>query len=194
MLCIAWLLFNIGQSMVNTEYAASLHIHGISESGVFFIVLIAMILQTVLFYYALKILYRNKLREEAGIMVGLRAVSYIFIGVSFLTGGLIFFVANLVLYTAVAGLSYPLYYTASYTLLFMAIGDNKRGGALGLYNGIGWVGYFLGALFTGATLFAGFDVVYVIAGLWIFGSLYVLSKVPSASMASKPSVPVHATA
>jgi MFS family permease len=178
LMCISWLLFNVGMSMFNTEYAASLHIHGLSGSAVFMIVTIAMIVQTVLFYYALRILYRNRLYEASGIMMSVRGISYILIAIVFIVGGGIFLFANLVLYTAIAGLSYPLYFTASYTILFMTIGDNKRGNALGIYNGIGWVGYFIGSFLTGAVLLAGFPVLYMVAGIWIFASIYVFRMVP----------------
>ena len=186
LMCISWFLFNIGMSMLNTEYAASLHINGLSESTVFLVVLVAMIAQTVFFYYALKILYKERLYEAAGIMMWIRGISYIFIGLSFLVSGIIFLVANVVLFTAVAGISYPLYSTASYTILFMTLGDGKKGSSLGIYNGMGWVGYFLGSLFAGAALFAGLTLLYIIAAIWIFASIYFFNKVPRPSVVRKP--------
>lgn len=177
MLCISWLFFNVGLSMVNTEYAASLHIHGLSESTVFFVIMIATIVQVVLFYYARDILYKDRLYETTAEMIGIRSVSYVFIGISFLFAGLVFLLSNLVLYALIAGYSYPLYYTASYIVMFLVIGDNNRGSALGIYNGVGWLGYFLGSLITGLMLLLGFTFLYIMAGIVIAVSFYAFTKV-----------------
>ncbi len=176
MLCISWLFFNLGQSMVNTEYAASLHIHGLSLSTTFFVIMIAMIVQVTLFYYAREILYKDRLYETTAAMIGIRSVSYVFIGLTFIFMGLAFLLSNLVLYTLSTGYSYPLYYTASYTVMFMVIGDKKRGSALGIYNGVGWLGYFLGSLVAGLMLLLGFTFLYIMAGIMMAISFYTFTK------------------
>ncbi len=171
LLGISWLVFNIGISMFNTEYSASLNIHGLSESSVFEVILVAMTLQTIFFYYAQRIINKKKLHETSMRMIAVRGISYVFVGISFLAMGAAFFAANLVLYALIAGISYPLYYTASYTILFSTIGDNNRGNALGIYNGVGWFGYFLGAIITGGALAIGFPVLYAATGLVVLSSI-----------------------
>ncbi len=193
LLCISWLIFNIGMSMVNAEYPASLNVHGVAESGVFMVILVAMILQTVFFYYVQRMINKDKLEHTMVGMIAVRGISYVMIALSFLIIGIWFFAANMVLYALFAGLSYPLYYTASYSILFKSIGDRGRGNALGIYNGIGWVGYLAGAIFAGVILVEGFTLFYITAALLIFASIYPLKAILNPNKHTIPGQPQHAS-
>ncbi len=192
LMCISWLFFNVGMSMFNTIYPASLYIHGLSESMVFVVILVGMIVETLLFYYALKIIKSNRLFEITESMTTVRAVSYVFVGLSFFVGGLAFFIANVAAYTAVAGLSYPLYYTASYTLLFMMIGEGNRGSSMGIYNGIGWAGYFVGSFLSGIIVLSGFTILYITSGIFVLASVFTLRTAKSSVKVEEVKVPLNA--
>ncbi len=193
LLCISWLIFNIGMSMVNAEYPASLNVHGVAESGVFMVILLAMIIQTALFYYVHRMLNKDRLEYTMASMIAVRGISYVMIGMSFLIIGVWFFAANIFLYALFAGFSYPIYYTSSYSILFKSIGDRGRGNALGIYNGIGWVGYLSGAIFAGVILVEGFTLFYITAALLIFASIYPLKAILNPNKHTIPERPQHAS-
>jgi hypothetical protein len=174
LLCIAWFMYNIGMSMLNTEYSASLAVHGLSKSPIFTIMLAGMVLQTVMFYYSKRIIGSEVSGRMGAAAVALRGIAYTMIGTSFLASGLAFFSYNIITYTIAIGIAYPLYFTSSYMLLLNSLGDERKGGMIGLYSGIGWIGYFLGAaVAAGAVTQYGFMRYYMISSIPLFAAMYI---------------------
>ena len=194
LLCISCFIFGLGVNMFNTEYSASLHIHGLTESEVFLVIMVASVLQTVIFHYATRSNDTNGLYRTFINMNYIRAFSYVLVAASFVVSGISFLTANILLYAIIVGISYPIYYTTSYALLFESLRDKKRGNALGIYNGAGSIGSFLGALAAAATQLIGFPVLYLASGALVFASVLPVRNKGKKHQALPNAVPGLATA
>ncbi len=194
LLCISCFVYGLGVNMFNTEYSASLQIHGLTESEIFLVIMIATVLQTVVFRYATRTSERDGLYRTYMNMNYIRAFSYVLIAVSFVVTGISFFTANILLYALVAGITYPFYYTSSYALVFEALRDKKRGNALGIYNGAGSIGNFFGAIVAGASTLIGFPTLFLASGALVFASIFPLKTSASAEKRSQPSGSVNLSA
>jgi MFS family permease len=149
------------------------------------LIMVAMVLQTVFFHYATRSNEKDRLYKTYINMNYIRAFSYLLVAVSFVVTGISFFTANILLYALVAGISYPFYYTASYTLVFESLRDKRRGNALGIYNGAGSIGNFFGALAAAGSSLIGFPALYLASGALVFASVFPIKTSASAEKKSQ---------
>jgi MFS family permease len=178
LLYLTSLIFYLGTGIFNGEYVVGLKYHGISQSGVFEIIFIAMVLQAIAFRYSHLVISATKRNPIPFKFVGVRGICYMLIGISFvILGGSHFFYANMLLYITAAGIAYSVFYVGSYTLLFNTLKGEQGGRWLGYYSTIAGVGNFIGAFASGLmAVDFGFWSVFVGAGALMIVSAYGFSK------------------
>ena len=95
-----------------------------------------------------------------------RGISYMFIGVTFLTvSNLVLLGANIILYAIAAGIAYALFYTSFNTMVFEAIGTESRSSKLGIYSGFVGLGALFGAPLAGyLSYYIGYWLAFILAG------------------------------
>ncbi|MEM3838987.1 MAG: MFS transporter [Candidatus Micrarchaeaceae archaeon] len=190
LLCVSSFIYSIGANMFNTEYPASLQIHGLAESEVFLVILVASVIQTIFFHYAIQPEDKGNVYKSYTGMSYMRSLSYAFIAISFITTGIGFLTANIILYAIVSGITYPLYYTASYALVFDSLRNRKRGNALGIYNGVGTIGNFFGAVAASVSQVFGFPVLFLASAALVFTSVFPIKA--CISNEKRAAVPIQA--
>jgi len=175
---IALFAFYLGSGIFNTAYVPGLRYIGLLNLYIFAIIFGGYAVQTVAFHVSGK--YTETIGERRTIIesLWLRAAGYLAIGLVFiLASGYIDFIINLVVYAIAAGLAYSIFYTASNTLLFEEIGNEKRGRKLGVYSGLVGLGYLFGALIAGyAAYFVGYGFTFVLSGALMACSVAVFYK------------------
>ena len=180
-------IFFFGTAVFNTEYTVGLKIYGMTESTIFLIGLIAMAMQTIIFYYYDKL---TKDRDGAAIAVAAlfsRGASYLAIGVIFLffVNGPVFYVSNFIFYTFAIGIAYAIYYPASYDMLFKTLGGHKKGSAMGVYGAIAGIGTLTGTFASGIfSVDYGFGMTFIIAALLMYSCSYLFKILPKSTMIS----------
>ncbi len=173
-------VFFFGSAIVNTEYPVSLKLNGISESAIFFLILIASGLQAVIFYYYDHFTSGKSNRVVSALSLVLRGSGYMMIGMSFIyLTGFTLYSANMLLYLLAAGIAYAIYYPTSYAIFFNTISGSRKGSALGLYSAIAGIGTLLGALASGGLIVEyGFGVTFIIAGALMLLTAYLFRVLP----------------
>lgn len=176
-LYIAIFLFYIGSGLFNTVYPAGLKRVGLSESLVFLVIFIGMLVQTATYFY---IGYNKKIistEENFKRSLLLRGGSYIAIGLIFLTFPFAVLYTNLIIYPLAAGIAFSIFYTVSNVMVFESIGNRARGRMLGLYTSLIQIGVLVGATFSGViSYYLGYWVDFILAGLFILLSLNFFKK------------------
>ncbi len=164
-------LFYLGSSIFNTEYPAALNLSAISQSGVFFIIILGNVVQTIIFYYYDYFAKGSNRKTLSYSALFARGSLYVVIGVVFLTlvHGKLFDLANIIFFTSASGICYAIYYTTSYAIFFDSIKGESRGRTIGIYSTLAGVGTFLGAIISGGIAVSyGFATTFMFAGLLMF--------------------------
>ena len=185
---ISYFMFSASSTIYNADYPAILHLQGITESNVFLVILAAMALQTILFYYADRFLDKREFFKMTIGSLAVRCILFFLVALSFfyLINSNLFY-ANLILYALSAGLMYPIYYIASYTQFFDAIRGRDRGNALGTYGGLASIGSFIGSVLAGVIAVYGmYYLIYVVGAIMVALSLYSFYLIPGAKSKHHP--------
>ncbi|MGI0085342.1 MAG: MFS transporter, partial [Nitrososphaerales archaeon] len=159
--------FYLASGIFNTSFAPSLAKSGVSNSEIFLISFVAMVIQTAAFYLAGPYIEKTSLKRTAVGGLLLRSSCYAAIGVSsiFLVGA-DYLGSSLVFYPLAAGIAYAAYYTASNTMIFNTLGRRSQASTLGVYSALVGIATMLGSLVSGFTSFyIGYYFTFGIAAL-----------------------------
>lgn len=173
-------IFFFGTSMFNTEYPVALRYHGLSSSGVFFVMLFAMAIQTTVFFYYDYLTKKLSRRAVPSLSLALRGVAYFIVGIVFMAfGGGLFNLGNIIFYTIASGVAYAIYYPTAYAIFFNTISGSGKGGIIGIYTGLAGTGTFAGALVSGGSVVSyGFGATFIIAALLMLLCSYMFGRLP----------------
>ncbi|MDE1768680.1 MAG: hypothetical protein KGH62_04915, partial [Candidatus Micrarchaeota archaeon] len=173
-------VFYLGTSIFSTAYPVSLRMYGLSQSYIFFVILMGMIVQTLVFHYYNYFAKGSSRRFIAYGSLLLRGASYLMIGTMFLpVFGVIFNLGNLLFYCLASGVAYAIYYTISYAIFFDTITGKTRGSTVGIYGSLAGVGTFGGALLSGALVVThGYMITFAIAGLLMILCAFLFRVLP----------------
>jgi MFS family permease len=189
MLYAATLTFYVSATIFNTAYPAGLRFKGLDNFQVLLVLLMGYIIQTMAFYNSGRFAERrgNKL-GVATTSLEVRGVGYAALGVIFLVlGGAANFVGGFILYPIAAGMAYALFYTAFNTILFEALGDEKRGRKLGVYSGMAGLGSLAGALMAGyLSFYIGYWFAFILAGILAVAAGYLIATTVRARAGTAP--------
>ena len=170
--------FYIGSGMFNTSLVPAMYSSTLTESEVFFVTSIAMIVQIFSFRYVGPYIEKRSLSKSAVVGLVLRSICYALMGVSiFLISGLLFIIPSLIFYPLASGLAFAIYYTASNTMVFNSLGKKSQGSVLGVYSALVGVGTMVGSLLSGFTsYYIGFDVTFILGGFCLACSALLTSS------------------
>lgn len=179
----AQFVYYLGSSLFNTAYLAGLKVRGVNISMIFLIVLVSSVLQTIAYLYTGKITDRGGEKRTAWRYLLLRGVCYAGMGISFvLFGAFGILGTNIFLYPIAAGLAYAGVLTATSTMLFKAIKDNKPARALGIYSSLVGIGSLIGSLAAGyLSYYVGYWFTFLLAGMLVTFSAYMFFKMKNSA-------------
>ncbi len=171
LLYLAIFVFYVSSGLFNTVYPVGLYQLGLDKSEVLGIITVGMLVQILSFHLAGKVLEKYDEREVAFKALLLRGGSYVAMGASTLFPSVLLPI-NVVFYPIAAGFAFSLYYSASNTLVFKAVGERRQGATLGVYSTLVGIAMFLGSLLSGyVTHYFKFAVDFGTAGaLLIFSA------------------------
>jgi len=96
-------------------------------------------------------------------------------------------VPALILYPLASGVAFAAYYISTYTMMFNAIQRGNAGSALGVYSAVIGVATLAGSLASGfISIFAGFHVTFISAGLLLFLAAAVVARLPASGTTESP--------
>jgi MFS family permease len=172
--------FNIAGGIFNTSLTPSMSNNGLSQSEIYAVYLVAMVIQVIAFRFAAPYIAKRTLVKTSTGGLVLRSVCYAFMGVSaYLVTGIWYLVPAMIFYPIAAGIAYAIYYTASSTMVFNSLGSKGHGSSLGVYSALVGIATMLGSLISGFTsVYLGYYVTFMMAA-----SFLVLAAVLSASLA-----------
>jgi MFS family permease len=176
---ISIILFYLSSGLFNTAFAPAMRSFGISEGGIFAVMLAGMAVQTLAFQVAGKYVEQRSLVMSSVQGLLLRGLCYGGIGAAALfLPSYLFLGPAFVLYPLGAGIAFAAYYTASNTMMFGTVQRNP-GASLGVYSAIVGMASTLGSLVSGfISVYAGFYVTFTAASVLLYLAVFVVSRLP----------------
>jgi MFS family permease len=168
-------LFSTSSAFLNTSFAPFLVDSGVTDSEVFAISLINIIVQTLVYRWM-----GGFIKRFGGVRVGpyavlLRTAIYmVFAAAALATHGLALFLLASLLY-ALVGLAYALWNSSTSVTLLSSLGQARQGNVLGGYAALGALGTVAGSLFTGyISYYQGYSTTFTVAAALMLFSFFVL--------------------
>jgi MFS family permease len=170
--------FNIAGGIFNTSLTPAMSRNGLSQSDIYLVYLVAMIVQVIAFRFAAPIIARRTLVKTATGGLVLRSMCYAAMGISvYLISGLWFIVPSIVFYPIAAGVAYAIYYTSSSTMVFNSLGSKGHGSSLGVYSALVGVATMAGSLISGFTsVYLGYYVTFMLAAFFLATAAILTSR------------------
>ncbi|MDV3244690.1 MAG: hypothetical protein LYZ66_05900 [Nitrososphaerales archaeon] len=180
---ISTVCFYLSSGVFNTSFVPALSTFSLSAGEIFAVILAGTVVQTLAFRYAGRYMERRSLASSSIQGLLLRGGCYALIGVlAMFVAGPTFIVPALVLYPLAGGVAFAVYYTSSNTMMFNTVQTRNPGSALGVYSAVVGFATLAGSLASGfVSVFLGFDVTFISAGLLLFVAAAVLTRLPKPS-------------
>jgi len=161
--------FYFASGLFNTSLVPSLSAARVSNSEVFSVLVVGMIVQVFAFNYIGKRIRVTGIRRTAVQGLVLRAFSYAGFGIAVLyLEGLPYLGAALFFYPLGAGLAYAYYYAASNVMVFNTLGRTNQGSSLGVYSAVVGQATMVGSFISGLlSFYVGYYATYIAAALWL---------------------------
>jgi len=158
-------MFYFASGVFNTSLVPSMRANNMSSFLIFLVTTVAMLVQILSFRYAGPYIEKKSPVKAAVGGLVLRSLGYAFLGVSlYIISGVWFLAPVLFFYPVAAGIAYSVYYTASNTMVFNALGKSRQGSSLGVYSALVGIANMAGSLISGFTsFFLGFAATFIIA-------------------------------
>jgi MFS family permease len=168
-LYLSIVFFYLSSGLFNTSLVPALYANSLSESEVYLVSLVGMIVQILGFRYIGPFIEKRSLALTAVASLALRSTCYAGMGVAVIfVPGVLFIAPALILYPIAAGIAYAAYYTVSNTMVFNTLGPKSQGAWLGVYSALVGTATMAGSLGSGfISAYFGFDSTFVLAALCI---------------------------
>src|SRR5439155_3533821 len=185
---ISTVCFYLSSGVFNTPFVPALSTFSLSTGEVFAVILSGMVAQTLAFRYAGKYFERRSLASGSIQGLLLRGGCYVLFGVfALVAAGPGYVIPALILYPLASGVAFAAYYISTYTMMFNAIQRGNAGSALGVYSAVIGVATLAGSLGSGfISVFAGFHVTFISAGLLLFLAAAVVTRLPAGGHTEGP--------
>jgi MFS family permease len=185
---ISTVFFYLSSGIFNTSLVPALSTFSISTGEVFAVILSGMVAQTLAFQYAGRYFERRSLASGSIQGLLLRGGSYVLFGVfALVAAGPAYVVPALILYPLAAGVAFAAYYISTYTMMFNVVQTENAGSALGVYSAVIGLATLAGSLASGfISVFVGFHVTFISAGLLLFLAAAVVAKLPASGQKERP--------
>jgi len=169
LLYISIVAFNIAGGIFNTSLIPSMTRNNLTQSDIYAVYLVAMVIQVIAFRYAAPYIARRTLVKTAVGGLVIRSVCYASMGVSvYLVSGIWYIVPAIIFYPIAAGIAYAIYYTSSSTMVFNSLGSKGHGSSLGVYSALVGIASMAGSLISGFTsVYLGYYVTFVLAAFFL---------------------------
>ena len=180
---ISTILFYLSAGLFNTSFVPAMHFYTLPDQEVFAVILAGMGVQTLAFQRAGEFISRRSLITSSIQGLLLRGWSYLAIGVAaLLVKGPLFAVSALLFYPLAGGVAYAVYYTSSNTMMFNTVKGRTAGSALGVYSAVVGLATMAGSFVSGfISVYSGYYVTFVLAGVLLFATVGVVSRLPRPS-------------
>ncbi|HYB66986.1 MAG TPA: MFS transporter [Candidatus Acidoferrales bacterium] len=161
--------FYFASGLFNTSLVPSLFAAKVSNSEVFGVSLVGMIVQTLAFNYIGKRIRETGIRRTAVQGLLLRAFSYAGFAIAVLyLAGLGYLGAALFLYPLGAGIAFAYYYATSNVMVFNTLGRTNQGSSLGVYSAVVGMATMVGSFISGLiSFYVGYYATFIAAALWL---------------------------
>ncbi len=169
--------FYLGSGIFNTSIVPSLQANHASDLLIFLATTISMVVQVVSFRFAGPYTEKKSPVKATVASLILRSTCYGLLGVSvYLVAGIWFLAPVLIFYPLAAGLAYSIYYTASNTMVFNALGQTNQGSSLGVYSALVAIATMVGSLVSGfSSFYLGFYTTFITAAACLAVSAWLIS-------------------
>ncbi len=170
--------FNIAGGIFNTSLTPAMTRNGLSQSDIYLVYLVAMVLQVISFRIAAPLIARRTLVKTATAGLVLRSVCYASMGIGvYLISGIWFILPSIIFYPIAAGIAYAVYYTSSSTMVFNSLGSKGHGSALGVYSALVGIATMAGSLISGFTsVYLGYYVTFMLAAFFLAMAAILTSR------------------
>jgi MFS family permease len=176
---VSTILFYVSSGLFNTSFVPAMHLFSVSDQMVFAVILAGMVVQTVSFQVARRIVGDKNLVKTSVQGLLLRGWSYLGVGAAALfLSGPIFVIPALLLYPIAGGLAFAIYYTSANTMMFTTVRSKSAGAALGVYSAVVGIASMAGSFVSGfVSVYSGYYVTFILSGVFLFAASVVIGRV-----------------
>ena len=185
---ISTVFFYLSSGLFNTSLVPALSTFSLSTGEVFAVILSGMVVQTLAFRYAGRYFERRSLASGSIQGLLLRGGCYVLFGVfALVAAGPAYVAPALILYPLASGVAFAAYYISTYTMMFNVVQTENAGSALGVYSAVIGLATLAGSLASGfISVFVGFHVTFISAGLLLFLAAAVVARLPASGHKEGP--------
>ncbi len=179
------LVFYVGTGITLVVFVPFMRAHGISDSEIFGVSTVNLIVMGASFWYFGGRLKRESFVRNASLCMVIRAVTYAALApAAYLLTGWAFYVAVLVLTSVATGLVASPLYTITTGMVYESLGAGGRGASLGIYSAITSVCIVVGEFSAGyVSFYSGYFVALIIAGAFFAAGGLIILKLRSTPLA-----------
>lgn len=181
---ISTILFYLSSGLFNASFVPAMQKYGISYTEIFAVILAGVAVQALAFLGAGRYISERPLVATTVQGLLLRGWSYVGLGAAFiLLTGQSFFALALIFYPLASGIAFALYYTSSNTMMFNIVKPKNAGASLGVYSAVVGIAAMAGSFASGfVSVYIGFYVTFVAAGVLLFAAVGVVARLPRSSV------------
>lgn len=154
---------------------------GATDPLIFVASTVNLAVNAVTFRYFGSHLKRKNFVRDTVLSLLVRSGAYVTLGVAaFLTSGVTFYFAVVVLFTLGSGVASSVYYITSQAMIYDSLEVADQGSSLGIYTAFTQVATTLGELASGyISFYAGYDVTFALSGIFMSAAAWVTLRLRS---------------
>ncbi len=177
---VSLVCFYMSAGLFNTSFVPAMSSFSLSVGETFLVILAGMVVQTLAFRWAERLVKDRALVAASIQGLLLRGWAYVLVGVAaFFLAGPLFFVPAIVLYPLASGVAFALYYTSSNTMMFNSVQRRNPGAALGVYSAVVGIAAMAGSFASGfISVSLGFGTTFILAGILLFAAVGIVARLP----------------
>lgn len=185
---ISIVCFYLSSGLFNASFVPALSSFSFSDSEVFGIILVGVLVQTLAFQFVGRRISRRSLTWTSIQGLLLRGGCYGILGIVIAAlPARSYLVPILIFYPLAAGVAFAVYYTSSNTMIFNTVQNRSPGSALGVYSAVVGTATLAGSLVSGfVSVYFGFQSTFMAAALLLILGAVFLSRIPHTSSLDSP--------
>ena len=177
---ISTFLFYVSAGLFNTSFVPAMYVSSMPDQQVFGVILAGMVVQTIAFRYAGRLVGVRSLISTSIQGLLLRGWSYVGMGAAaLLLTGPVFAVPAFVFYPLAGGIAFAIYYTSANTMMFTTVQGKSAGAALGVYSAVVGISAMVGSLVSGfISVGFGYYTTFILSGIFLFAAVGIVGRLP----------------
>ena len=176
LLFMSTFFFTTASALINTVFTPFLADYGVSDSQIFALSLVNVIIQTITYRYVTRLVTRFGGVRAGSYAILVRGSLYFLLAICALSlRDTSLFIVGTVIFAGIGAL-FAIWNSSTSFMLFSSLGNGRQGNLLGGYNALANLGTVVGAFITGyLSFYEGYSTAFGVAAILMLVSFFVLT-------------------